>query len=75
MYEKKIKNIEKAKYWYSKAAENGDAEAQYNLGSIYIYENNSTLGKNYLLKSAKQGNEKAKRKLERLEKGGTEDDN
>ena len=33
------------------------------------------MGKNYLSKSAKQGNEKAKGKLERLEKGGIGDDN
>ena len=33
------------------------------------------MGKNYLSKLAEQGNEKAKRKLERLEKGGIGDDN
>src|ERR1700752_910776 len=29
------KNLEKAFYWYQKAAENGDIDAQYNLALLY----------------------------------------
>jgi TPR repeat protein len=39
-YEKGVgteKNLEKAFYWYQKAAENGDDEAILNLNKVYTY--------------------------------------
>ena len=31
------RNLEKAKYWFEKSAEQGDSDAQVSLGSMYLY--------------------------------------
>ena len=70
------KDVNKALELWKKAAEAGDSEAQYALGSCYagdveyydpdkIYQNMPE-AKKWLQKAADQGNEKAKEALERL---------
>jgi hypothetical protein len=62
-YEETEKNLEKAFYWYQKAAENGDEKAMFNL-ALY-YENGKGTKKNlkkafcWYQKAAENGNEKA----------------
>lgn len=52
---------------YLQAAENGDPEAQYNLGLIYLEGNgvkkNEKLGAGWIQKAANQGHIEAKKKL------------
>ena len=61
-------NYTKAKYWYKKAAEQGNANAQNNLG--VLYENgqgvtqNVTQAKSWFEKVAAQGNTLAQHALE-----------
>ncbi len=61
-------NYPKAKYWYKKAAEQGNANAQNNLG--VLYENgqgvtqNFTQAKSWFEKAAAQGNTLAQHALE-----------
>jgi len=64
------KDVEKAKEWHTKAAEQGHAEAQFSLG--YCYENGQSVPKDlkkaveWYTKAAEQGNDHAKKSLERL---------
>ncbi|MCD8367240.1 MAG: sel1 repeat family protein, partial [Clostridiales bacterium] len=54
----------KAVYWYEKAAQQGDAKAQYNLGVCYYngegVTRNRTKAKEWFQKAADQGVEQAK---------------
>jgi hypothetical protein len=64
----------KARYWYTKAAKQGSAEAQNNLACLVFngsgVSKNRTKAKYWYKKAAKQGYEKAQRNLD---KGGFED--
>ena len=61
------KNYKQAVYWYTKSAQQGHLEAQYNLGLIYY--NGAGIPQNYneavywFTKSAQQGDPKAQNKL------------
>lgn len=63
-------DYEKAKYWYEKAAENGNAYAQYQLGTMYEYglgmNTNDLLALDWYLKAAEQDYESAINKVEQL---------
>lgn len=49
-------NVERARHWYQKAAEQGVAEAQFNLAHLLVTEEEqSTLAAEWMLKAAKQG--------------------
>lgn len=52
-------NYEQALKWYAKAADMGNAEAQYKLGKILIGAGKLEEGEKYLRLSAKQGNNEA----------------
>jgi hypothetical protein len=56
-----------AAQWYEKAAVEGDAEAQFNLGDMYKQglgvEKNNALAIKWLRKAANQGHKAAKRRL------------
>lgn len=58
------KDIDQAIAWFQKAALQGNAEAQYQLGGIYIFSlserHDDTLGKAWLLKAAELGHVQAK---------------
>lgn len=60
----------KAVEWYRKAAEQGAASAQYNLGVCYEYgngvEQNYGIAAKWYRKAAEQGHEQAKSNLKRL---------
>ena len=70
MYEKGqgiAQNFTKAIEWYSKAANQGFADAQYNLGGIYynglgVLQNN-TKAVEWWIKAANQGHVRAKSRL------------
>lgn len=50
------RDVDKALYWYQKAAEQGLAEAQYNLAHLLVDEEISTVAAaDWMLKAAKQG--------------------
>ena len=59
-------DIQKASYWYHKAAETGDQYAQYHLGTGYDdgLVKSEVEGVSWLLKSAEQGNPAAVRSLD-----------
>ena len=65
------KNSAKAVEWYRKAAENGNATAQKNLGVCYEYGRGVTLSKataaEWYRKAADQGNENAKKALDKMQ--------
>ncbi|MFO7593868.1 MAG: tetratricopeptide repeat protein [Pseudomonadota bacterium] len=49
-------NVEQARHWYQKAAEQGLAEAQFNLAHLLVTEEEqSALAAEWMLKAAKQG--------------------
>ncbi|WP_455210973.1 tetratricopeptide repeat protein, partial [Kaarinaea lacus] len=56
-----------AAQWYKKAATEGDADAQYELGDMYKQgtgvEQNNSLAIKWFRKAANQGHEAAKRRL------------
>ena len=56
-------DYEQAIFWYTKAAEQGNADAQYNLGLMYYYgdgaEEDWELGWEWIEKAAIQGHEEA----------------
>ncbi|KAF9340441.1 hypothetical protein BGZ91_002002 [Linnemannia elongata] len=58
-----MKDTSKAAFWYSKAAFNGSAKSQSNLGILYIkgdgVEKNNALAMQWLVMAAKQGNTSA----------------
>ncbi len=58
--------------WLLKAAERGHAPAQYQLGEIYLYKDNTdyTESLNWFRKAAKQGNKLAQVKLGDIYRGG-----
>ena len=60
-------SLDRAKELYGRAAELGDADAQYNLGLMYlnVYQDLAN-GTKMWIKSAAQGQEKAKRGLQKL---------
>jgi TPR repeat protein len=62
----------KAIYWITKAAENGEDKAQYTLGKMYVFgelvEKDVWLAKNYLAQSKKQGNNEAAKMLASIER-------
>jgi len=66
-----MQNLERIIYWYTKSAEQGDADAQYELG--ILYEKGRGVPKNYtkaaewFAKAAAQGNERAKDALAKAE--------
>src|SRR5437660_3725612 len=64
------KNEIEAVKWYTMAAKAGDAEAQYNLGTMILYGEGTpkdiVQGKHWLEESARQGNLSAKRLLAEL---------
>ena len=64
------KNYVEAVKWYRKAAEQGDASAQYNLGLMYLdgegVRKNTSEAKRWFKKAADQGHEKAKAHLRKL---------
>jgi TPR repeat protein len=73
LYEKITKDFEKAFYWYSKAANNGNEVALYNLGSYYKFgkggaKKDEAKANEFYEKSAEQGYLKA-RKVIRYENG------
>ena len=57
--------------WWRKAAQKGDAKAQYNLGSSYVEGDgvraNRRLGAVWLKKAASRGHKKAEKELRALE--------
>ena len=57
------KNTEKARDWYTKAADFGVVEAQYLLGELYCNQNDKKSAVKWIKKSAKQGHVKAQYKL------------
>ena len=63
---------EKAVEWYTKAAEQGDSNAQCNLGYCYDNGDGVTMDKEkaveWLTKAAEQGNSDARVKLERMQR-------
>jgi TPR repeat protein len=65
-----IKNYAEAAKWYRKSAENGNQNAQYNLGWCYQYgqgvTKNLTEAKKWYQKAADKGYESAKKKLVEL---------
>jgi TPR repeat protein len=56
-------NTEKARDWYTKAAELGFVEAQYLLGEFYCNKNDKKSAVKWTRKAAKQGHAKAQYKL------------
>jgi TPR repeat protein len=67
--------------WYLKAAEQGNADAQFNLGGIYqegiVVPQDYPQALNWYIKAAEQGHERAKTKLDtmyREDKGVPPDD-
>lgn len=58
-------DIKKATYWYTKAAEQGHAESQYHVGSLYYFSGNEQIPQDYkkavfwTTRAAKQGHGKA----------------
>ena len=54
------RNLEKAKYWFEKSAEQGDSDAQVSLGSMYLYgegvEQDLEKARYWIEKSVEQGN-------------------
>jgi uncharacterized protein len=62
-------DLEKGIEWTRKAAQKGDAKAQYNLGMAYLdgegVSKNSRLARIWLEKAAKQGHKRASRALQR----------
>lgn len=52
-----------AVHWYSKAAEQGHADAQNNLGVMYQYRENNAQAIHWLRKAAEQGHAKAQSRL------------
>ncbi len=69
---KKIIDYKKAFYWYKKAAENGDVNAQWGLGDMYERglgtESNIDKAKEWYQKAAQQGDVRGRMSLERLSK-------
>ena len=65
-----MKDTSKAVEWFTKAAEQGDAQAQCNLGVCYEYgmsvEKNITKAIEWYTKATEQGDEDAKKALDRL---------
>jgi len=55
-----------AVHWYSKAAEQGHADAQNNLGVMYQYRENNAQAIHWLRKAAEQGHAKAQSRLARM---------
>ena len=57
------RNLEKAKYWFEKSAEQGDSDAQVSLGSMYLYgegvEQDLEKARYWIEKSVEQGNSNA----------------
>ena len=57
------RNLDKAKYWWEKAAEQGDSDAQVSLGSMYLYgegvEQDLEKARYWIEKSVEQGNSNA----------------
>jgi len=64
-------NKSMAAKWYTKAAEQGDANAQYNIGVAYQYgagvAKYEAVAKEWFKLSAKQGNRMAKKEIDELE--------
>jgi len=60
----------RAAYWYHKAAEQGDADAQYSLGILYVYGHgvpqDYARAAEWLRLAAAQDNEEAQKALARL---------
>jgi hypothetical protein len=65
-------NLAKAVEWYSKAAEQGDVDAQYKLGQMYYYGDgvgaDFSKAVEWYTRAAEQGHEKAKAKIAELSK-------
>lgn len=68
------KDLTKAAEWYRKAAEQGDADAQYKLGLFYENGYGVTQDKEQAMqwykKAAEQGNENAKKALDKMQSSG-----
>jgi hypothetical protein len=60
--------------WYLKAAEQGNVDAQFNLGGIYqegiVVPQDYPQALNWYIKAAEQGHEKAKTKLDMMYREG-----
>ena len=67
-------NKEEAAKWYKKAADQGDADAQYQLGVFYENGYGVTQDKEQAMqwykKAAEQGNESAKNAIDRMQSSG-----
>jgi len=59
-------NLEKAIYWFKKGSENGDCDAQYNLGVTYIEQKDYKQSLYYYTLAAEQGDQDAIDRLEQL---------
>jgi TPR repeat protein len=68
-----FQNDKKAFYWYTQAAKQGHAKAQYEVGHAYIVggfmccKANKRKARDWLTKAAEQGNEDAKKRLATLD--------
>ena len=65
------KNTADGLRWLRRAAQRGDAKAQYNLGRAYAYgedvRRNGTYAKKWLARAAKSGHAKARRLLKSVQ--------
>jgi TPR repeat protein len=60
------KDLGKAKYWFQKSADQGDADGQYGLAGYYFTVQDYKSSVEWLKKAAEQGHGEAREMLERL---------